>query len=515
MSENGNILWEGDYLIIGAGPAGLQLGYCLDKSGRNYCILEAGDTPGTFFKKFPRHRTLISSNKVYTGYDDTEINLRWDWNSLLSDSEDLLFKHYDKQYFPAADNLVKYLGDFARHFDLNVKYRIKVVKISKSDNFRVLDEHGNVYIGKRLIIATGWTKPYLPPIQGIELTENYIDVSIDPEDFKNQKVLVIGKGNSGFETVDNLIETAAIIHILSPEPVKMAWKTHYVGHLRAVNNNLLDTYHLKSQNAVLDATINKIERQNDKLVVSIRFSHAKGQEMDLVYDRVITSTGFRFDDSIFDETCRPALVINNRFPDQTSEWESTTVKDLYFAGTLMHMRDYKKTTSGFIHGFRYNVRVLQRIFDNKYHNIPLPVRQISAEYDSLLEATLQRLNRSSALWQQFGFLGDVIVVDGNQAHYYEELPIAYVHDNELGQNEHYYTITLEFGCIKGDPFNIERDPDPNWAPKSPYLHPVIRRFRGPELVAEKHLLEDLYGEWWKKEYADLVRDFFHSQLAGD
>ena len=31
-----------DYLVIGAGPAGLQLGYFLARAGRDYQILEAG-----------------------------------------------------------------------------------------------------------------------------------------------------------------------------------------------------------------------------------------------------------------------------------------------------------------------------------------------------------------------------------------------------------------------------------------------------------------------------------------
>jgi len=96
---------------------------------------------------------------------------------------------------------------------------------------------------------------------------HYADVSVNPNNFINQKVLIIGKGNSGFETADNLIETAAVIHLLSPHPVSMAWKTHYVGNLRAVNNNFLDTYQLKSQNAVLDATIEKIDRQAGKFFV--------------------------------------------------------------------------------------------------------------------------------------------------------------------------------------------------------------------------------------------------------
>ncbi len=76
---------EVDYLILGAGPAGLQLGYYLDRARRRYVLLEEGDSPGTFFKTMPRHRRLLSINKIHTGHDDPELNLRWDWNSLLTD----------------------------------------------------------------------------------------------------------------------------------------------------------------------------------------------------------------------------------------------------------------------------------------------------------------------------------------------------------------------------------------------------------------------------------------------
>src|SRR5688500_9487028 len=111
-----------DYLIIGAGPAGLQLGYFLARAGRSYQILEAGPEPGMFFHTFPRHRQLISINKRYTGWNDREMNLRTDWNSLLSDDPDLLFTHYSERYFPRADDLVQYLRDFAERFQLQIKY---------------------------------------------------------------------------------------------------------------------------------------------------------------------------------------------------------------------------------------------------------------------------------------------------------------------------------------------------------------------------------------------------------
>jgi thioredoxin reductase len=509
---------EYEYLILGAGPAGLQMGQHLASAGRSYLILEAGDSPGSFFKQFPRHRCLISSNKLHTGFDDPELNLRWDWNSLLDDGDGRLrFKDYSRRYFPPAEDLVRYLTDYSRYFGLEVRCNTRVIRVEKPrpDLFRLIDVEGNVFSGRRLIVATGVGKPYVPPIPGIELAENYVDVSVDPEDFAGQRVLILGKGNSAFETAENLIPTTALIHLASPRPVQFAWKTHFVGHLRAVNNNFLDTYQLKSQNAVLDCTVERIERRDGQFSVFVRYSHANGEAEELVYDRVIVCTGFRFDDSIFAPECRPELVIDDRFPAQTCEWESVNVPGLYFAGTLMQANDFKKATSGFIHGFRYNVRALHRMLERKYHQHDWPARRLEPTPEGLVEATLARVNRSSALWQQFGFLHDVIVVDENWDHavYYEEMPLAYVHHGEIAERSHYYTIALEFGKVEGDPFSIVRHPETDKADRSVFLHPVIRRWCGRRLVSELHLLEDLYGEWKKPEaHVAPLRYFFMGQL---
>lgn len=37
-----------DYIIVGAGPAGLQLGYFLQKAGRDYVILEKTNISGEY-----------------------------------------------------------------------------------------------------------------------------------------------------------------------------------------------------------------------------------------------------------------------------------------------------------------------------------------------------------------------------------------------------------------------------------------------------------------------------------
>ena len=516
MKTNSKKAVRYEYLVIGAGPAGLQLAYFLQKTRRRYLVLESGNSAGTFFRHFPRHRKLISINKLHTGYDDPEINLRWDWNSLLSDDDHFLFKDYSKEYFPDAGDLVRYLSDFAERFNLDIKYGTKVVRVSKDAGFRALDSEGNSYLCQRLIIATGVHQPYIPPIPGVELADKYVDVSIDPEEFTNQRVLIIGKGNSAFETADNLIGSTAIIHLASPTPVSLAWKTHFVGHLRAVNNNLLDTYQLKSQNAALDARIEKIERKDGKLIASISYTHANGHKAKISYDRVILCAGFQFDGSIFDETCKPELTINDRFPKQTSAWESTNVKGLYFAGCLTMVRDYRRTASGFIHGFRYNIRALYRILERKYHGKEWPCSVIDATPEALMMTILKRVNRNSALWQQFGFLCDLIIISEKDgvARYYEETPKDFVRDSEFGRNEHYYTVTLEFGDHDGDPLAVIRDHHPSQAHRSVFLHPILRHYEGVNLVSELHLLEEVLNEWWDPEiHLEPLLAFFKRELG--
>ncbi len=80
---------------------------------------------------------------------------------------------------------------------------------------------------------------------------------------------------------------------------------------RAVNNGLLDTYQLKSLDAVLEASVEEMKltkQTNGKLRVKIREPNdTDEQNIDMFdnfalrddYDRVIQCLGFTFDDTIF------------------------------------------------------------------------------------------------------------------------------------------------------------------------------------------------------------------------
>jgi thioredoxin reductase len=504
------------YLIIGAGPAGLQMSYFLHRAGADYLTLERGREPGGFFRYFPRHRKLISLNKVHTVSTDPEIRLRWDWNSLLNDSTDLLFPQFSRDYFPNADDLVRYLNEFQRHHDLNVRFDTPVEQVDKSGDDFLVRAGGATYACRCLIIATGWGRANVPNIPGIEHAVGYEDMGVDPTAFAGHRVLVVGKGNSAFETAAAILGHASMVHLASPNPLRLAWNTKHPGDVRGHYGAILDSYQFKTLHSVLDCVIDDIRRVDDHFEVDITYTHADGERDTLIYESVIRCTGFTMDTSIYRPAARPAMIGNGRLPEIRPDWQSTTVDGLYFAGTIAQARDFRRASSAFIDGFRYNLRTLAALLGERYDGVPLRHDVVRADPDTLMSLILDRVNWSSALWTQFEYLCDAYVVDDatGTARHYTDLPEDYA-VTRFRDEPHYYTVTLRWGRSDySDVFNIERHPQPDRATESAFIHPVIRRYRGDELVEEKHLLEDLLAEWRRPDrHIEPLRQFFQRSLA--
>ncbi|MEU0565728.1 NAD(P)-binding domain-containing protein [Nonomuraea sp. NPDC005983] len=485
------------YLIIGAGPAGLQLSYFLQRAGADYLTLERDAAPASFFRRYPRHRRLISLNKVHTAQDDPEIKLRWDWNSLLNDAPELLFPRYSKEYFPSADDLVGYLADFQREHKLNVRFRTPVDLIEKVGGRFAVHAAGQVFHAECVIMATGWGGPNIPDIPGIELATGYEDMPTSGEEFADQRVLIIGKGNSAFETAQALLPHAAVIHLASPHPVRLSWTSKHPGDVRGQYGALLDSYWFKTLHGVLECDIDRIWREDDTFKAAITYTLAEGERALLEYDAVLRCTGFRMDTGPFADSCRPELAPNGRIPALGPDWQSVNVDGLYFAGTLMQGRDFKRASSAFIDGFRYNLRTMSRLLTERYEQAPLDHQELPADPDRLAGTMLDRVNHSSALWTQFEYLCDAYVVDPatRQVRHYEDLPEDYAVERFAGEAQ-VFTVTLRWGRQDyGDVFAIQRHPTPDRAEESAFLHPVIRHWRRGDLAAERHLLEDLLAAW--------------------
>jgi len=70
------------------------------------------------------------------------------------------------------------------------------------------------------------------------------------------------------------------------------------------------------------------------------------------YDRVIVTPDWEMDDSLFDPAIRPLRSSVSKFPAMTPRYESPNVPGLFFAGSLAHGPDFKKSAGGFVHGYR-------------------------------------------------------------------------------------------------------------------------------------------------------------------
>ena len=80
------------------------------------------------------------------------------------------------------------------------------------------------------------------------------------------------------------------------------------------------------------------------------------------------------------------------------------------------------------------------------------------------------------------------VVEGDQVVHYEELPEDYA----VERFPDCFTLGLRWGRRDHpDLFAIKREPVPEQAHESAFIHPVVRVWRNRQLVAERHLLEDL------------------------
>jgi hypothetical protein len=119
-----------------------------------------------------------------------------------------------------------------------------------------------------------------------------------------------------------------------------------------------------------------------------------------------------------------------------------------------------------------------------------------------MEAVVARVNRTSALWQLFATMGDLILVaDDGSARYLEEVPVDFAHDGSLAGQGSYFIVTLEYGPDhdQHDPFDISMtritQSEVEHADKGRYLHPVIRFYQRKRLVAEHHMTENLENDW--------------------
>ena len=177
-----------EVVVVGGGQAGLAIGYFLALQGRDFTILEAADEPATAWRE------------------------RWDSLKLFTparyDSLPGLAFPGDPDRYPGRDEVVAYLTDYARHFDLPVEYGSRVRSIRRTDGGYRVELGDRAYDADQVVVATGpFQTPRVPAIAdqlAPEVLQFHSSAYRSPESIADGPVLVVGGGNTGFQIAEEL-----------------------------------------------------------------------------------------------------------------------------------------------------------------------------------------------------------------------------------------------------------------------------------------------------------------------
>ena len=495
-----------DYIIIGAGPAGIQWGALLDHDNKHtYTILETESHAGAFFSIYPRARRLISHNRCNLGNVSDEFALRHDWHSLLEANETFCERH--KRFYPWADEFVNYLEMVAS--SLHVQYDQRVTNITYTPEHALVCTPTQCIKSRHVVIATGLSvRPSPFPLNYANFPG--LDKNEEADFCRGKRVGILGSGNAAFETANMLKTCARSVHILAHQTT-FAALTHYPGHLRLQQGEFLDRYFLKSLDSVV--VTNEMNRITHCPSPSSCYTE---------YADVIIYCG-GFTGLRHNIVTRMSVGSKRRFPESHEFYSVPNSEGRgWYAGVLMHDHDYKKSSGGFVHGFRYLIRAqyryLRALDSGTWDGL---VRLDSV--DAMQSKVVERIQESSGLYQMQGFLADVVCkVSDSEFVLLPEVPepwveyaidavkTAFGYDSANTMLRSVCLVKLEYGHISGG-WNFEAAISNRYAQMNPpqFLHPTFTSDSKNVL----HAPEDLDGTWKNQQHVVRIRSLIRECLA--
>ncbi|WP_002146470.1 flavin-containing monooxygenase [Bacillus cereus] len=314
-----------DIIIVGAGQAGLTMGYYLKQEGYSFLLLEAGKRVGDSWRK---------------RYDSLQLFTPREYSSLPG----MILKG-EGNGFPRKDEIATYLEGYARHFQLPVQLRTEVLKIRKEKEIFEVHTPTEILQSKKVIIASGgFQQPFIPSVSA-NLSSHIFQIHssqyISPSQIPKGRVLVVGGGNSGMQIVVELAKThevtMSISHPLTFLPLHLFRKSIFnwlekIGILYAKINTKRGRWFQKRKDPIFGFEGKELIRNGaiklQKKVVSASGNNIMFQNGDTYsVESVIWSTGFMQDYKWIEIE---KAVNEKGFPNQVKG--ISPVKGLYYIG---------------------------------------------------------------------------------------------------------------------------------------------------------------------------------------
>ncbi len=397
----------GEYpvVVVGTGPGGLQTSYFLTQLRLTHALLSADEQPAGMFQRFPFFQRLVTWSKPHAPVAKTERRHEWfDWNSLLADDPSLrgsVIEFMDgTSYFPSRPEMEKGLQAFAERAKIVARYGCRWESTARDGETFVLTTSDGEYRCDTVVFAIGMTQAWKPEIDGIDLVPHYVEMKAAKE-FAGKRVFIMGKRNSGFELADGLLPWAEQLILGSPRPAKLSIITHSTSGARARYMQPYEDNALGGGHFVIDAAIERIERNADGYRVHTSGTTKPGV-MVFDVDEVVAGTGFTTPMGDL-----PALGVKtfyqNRLPAQTPYFQSATVP-------AIGLKKYAiPSNSAAVHGFRYNARVLAHHIAETRHGVK--IERPSVDRGRVVPYLLDEVTRAPELWNQQSYLARVLNID--------------------------------------------------------------------------------------------------------
>ncbi len=180
-------------------------------AGCSFTILDAGAQPGGSWPQY---------------YDSLRLFSPTHFPSLPG----LRFPGAPERY-PARDEVVAYLRDYATHFQLPIVGGARVTRITREQGlFGVQTDTGQVFQARSLIAATGsFHRPHLPTLPGQEAFRGTILHSHtyqNPASFHGQRIVVVGGGNLAVQIAIELAQVAQVM-LATHNPIRFIKQRPY------------------------------------------------------------------------------------------------------------------------------------------------------------------------------------------------------------------------------------------------------------------------------------------------
>ena len=282
-----------DVVVIGAGQAGLAIGYFLARAGRRFLIVDGADSVAATWRG------------------------RWDSLTLFTprryDHLPGLALEGDPDGYPRRDEVIAYLEQYASAFELPIELQSAVRSLDTDGGRFVVGLEDRQIEADQVVVATGPFQVARVPALAGELAPDLFQAHSTayrrPSDVPDGTVLVVGGGNTGFQIARELVETHRV-HLAvgsrqTPLPQTflgrdLFWWLTKTGLLTKTVESRLGR-RMRDRDTLIGSSPRQLQREGVELkpravAASGRtLSFADGNELEV--DAVIWATGYRPDHS--------------------------------------------------------------------------------------------------------------------------------------------------------------------------------------------------------------------------